>query len=46
VAARTPKKVLQMAGIVDCYTSSRGTTRTLGNTVKATYAALAATYGF
>lgn len=46
VAARTPKKVLQMAGVVDCYTSSKGTTRTLGNTVRATYLALAATYGF
>ncbi|KAI0218895.1 40S ribosomal protein, partial [Massospora cicadina] len=29
VAAPTPKKVLQLAGIVDCYTSSRGSTRTL-----------------
>lgn len=29
VAARTPKKVLQMAGIEDCYTCSRGSTRTL-----------------
>ena len=46
VAARTPKKVLQMAGIDDCYTCSRGSTKTLGNFVKATYAALAATYGF
>jgi small subunit ribosomal protein S2e len=46
VAARTPKKVLQMAGIEDCYTCSRGSTKTLGNFVKATYAALASTYGF
>ena len=46
VAARTPKKVLQMAGIDDCYTCSRGSTKTLGNFVKATYAALAGTYGF
>ena len=29
MAARTPKKVLQMAGIEDCYTCSRGSTRTL-----------------
>jgi small subunit ribosomal protein S2e len=29
VAARTPKKVLQMAGIEDCYTASRGNTKTL-----------------
>ena len=34
VAARTPKKVLQMAGIEDCYTVSRGSTKTLGNFVK------------
>ena len=34
VAARTPKKVLQMAGIEDCYTASRGSTKTLGNFVK------------
>jgi Ribosomal protein S5, C-terminal domain len=34
VAARVPKKVLQMAGIEDCYTSSRGSTKTLGNFVK------------
>ncbi|KAI7837899.1 hypothetical protein COHA_008300, partial [Chlorella ohadii] len=46
VAARTPKKVLQMAGIEDCYTCSRGSTRTLGNFVKATFYALANTYGF
>jgi small subunit ribosomal protein S2e len=46
VAARTPKKVLQMAGIEDCYTCSRGSTKTLGNFVKATFFALASTYGF
>ena len=34
VAARTPKKVLQMAGIEDCFTVSRGSTKTLGNFVK------------
>jgi small subunit ribosomal protein S2e len=34
VAARVPKKVLQMAGIDDCYTASRGSTKTLGNFVK------------
>ena len=34
VAARVPKKVLQMAGIEDCYTCSRGSTKTLGNFVK------------
>lgn len=46
VAARTPKKVLQMAGIEDCYTCSRGSTKTLGNFVKATFYALSQTYGF
>jgi small subunit ribosomal protein S2e len=46
VAARTPKKVLQMAGIEDCYTSTSGCCRTLGNFVKATFNALALTYGF
>ena len=30
----------------DCYTSSRGHTRTLGNFVKAVYFALAKTYGY
>lgn len=34
VAARVPKKVLQMAGIEDVYTCSRGSTKTLGNFVK------------
>lgn len=46
VAARTPKKVLQMAGIDDCYTSATGSTKTLGNFVKATFYALRATYGY
>ncbi|KAI9024328.1 hypothetical protein CLU79DRAFT_886608 [Phycomyces nitens] len=40
------KKVLQLAGITDCYTTSRGSTRTLGNFVKATFAAIGNTYGF
>jgi len=46
VAARTPKKVLQMAGIEDCYTASRGSSKTLGNFVKATFFALQNTYHF
>ena len=46
VAAPTPKKVLQLAGVTDCYTTSRGSTRTLGNFVKATFAAIGNTYGF
>lgn len=31
VAASIPKKLLQMAGVQDCYTSARGQTATLGN---------------
>lgn len=46
VAAKTPKKVLQMAGIQDVYTCSTGSTKTLGNFVKATFFALSKTYGF
>lgn len=46
IAARTPKKVLQAAGIEDVYTCSRGHTATLGNFLRATHDALGATYGF
>jgi small subunit ribosomal protein S2e len=46
VAARVPKKVLQFAGIEDVFTSSRGSTKTLGNFVKATFQCLLKTYGF
>jgi len=46
VAAPTPKKLLHLAGITDCYTASRGSTRTLGNFVKATFVAIANTYAF
>jgi len=46
VAGKVPKKVLVKAGIVDCYTCSRGGTKTLGNFVYATYRALAAGYGY
>jgi small subunit ribosomal protein S2e len=46
VAAPTPKKLLQLAGITDCYTTSKGSTRTQGNFLKATYAAIANTYSF
>jgi len=46
VAARTPKKVLQFAGIQDVFTASKGSTKTLGNFVKATFAAIAATYAY
>lgn len=46
VASPVPKKVLQMAGIEDVYTATRGHTRTLGNFVKATYYAVKKSYGF
>lgn len=36
VSAPVPKKLLQMAGIEDCYTSARGQTATLGNFGKLT----------
>lgn len=45
-AAGVPKKLLHFAGISDCYTSSRGQTRCLGNFVKATYAAIINTYSY
>ena len=35
-----------MAGIEDCYTSTRGHTRTMGNFVKALFYALRNTYGY
>merc|ERR1711862_684903 len=46
VSAPVPKKLLQMAGIEDCYTTARGSTGTLGNFAKATYAAIAKTYAY
>jgi small subunit ribosomal protein S2e len=46
VAARTPKKVLQYAGIDDVFTQTTGSTKTLGNFVKATFDALSKTYGY
>jgi len=46
VAARTPKKVLQLAGIQDVFTSSSGSTKTLGNFVKATFEAITKTYAY
>jgi len=46
VAAGAVTQVLQYAGIDDCYTSSRGSTQTMGNFIKATYEALAATYRY
>jgi small subunit ribosomal protein S2e len=46
VSARVPKKILTIAGIDDVYTSSKGSTKTLGNFAKATFAAITATYSF
>ncbi|KAK6937146.1 Ribosomal protein S5, C-terminal [Dillenia turbinata] len=46
VVARVPKKVLQLAGIEDVFTSSRWSTKTLGNFVKATFECLMKTHGF
>ena len=34
VAARAPKKLLEFAGIEDVFSSSSGSTKTLGNFVK------------
>jgi len=46
VGAPTSKKILSMAGIQDCYTSSRGFTRTKGNFLKATFQSLERTYRY
>ncbi|AOW05413.1 40S ribosomal protein S2 [Yarrowia lipolytica] len=46
VASPAVKKLLQLGGIKDVYTSSAGSTRTLENTLKATFIAIANTYGF
>jgi len=46
VAAKTPKKLLQFAGIDDVYTQSKGSTKTLGNFVKATFQAISLTYAY
>jgi small subunit ribosomal protein S2e len=46
VSAPVPKKLLQMAGIEDCYTSAQGSTGTLGNFAKATFDAISKTYAY
>jgi len=46
VAAKAPKKLLEFAGVQDCYSSARGHTRTLGNFIGATFDALERTYGY
>merc|ERR1711964_361051 len=40
VAGTAPKRLLEFAGLKDCYTSSIGHTRTKGNFLKATYFSL------
>lgn len=44
VAAPASKRMLQLAGIQDVYTQSRGNTSTMGNFIKATFAAVRLTY--
>ncbi len=46
VASPVSRKLLGMAGIDDCYTQSRGHSRTMGNFMKAVFFALGKTYGF
>jgi len=46
VAARSSKKLLQFAGVEDCFTSSCGNTKTMGNFMKATFHALTKTYQY
>ncbi|KAI8909052.1 S2 ribosomal protein [Gorgonomyces haynaldii] len=46
VASPVGKKLISLAGITDCYTTSRGSTKTQGNFLKATFQAIANTYGF
>jgi len=46
VSSRTPKRVLQYAGIEDVFTSTKGSTKTLGNTIKAAFAAVCITYAY
>jgi len=46
VASLIPKKLMNMAGIEDVYSSSTGHTRTRGNLAMAVYHALSKTYAF
>merc|ERR1712138_261975 len=46
VGAPTSKKVLQFAGLQDCYTQSRGSTKTKGNFLYAVFYALCKSYSF
>ncbi|KAF8325240.1 ribosomal protein S5, N-terminal domain-containing protein [Cantharellus anzutake] len=40
------KRLLQLAGVQDVYTQSKGSTSTMGNFLKATYVAISRTYSF
>jgi small subunit ribosomal protein S2e len=40
VAAPASKRLLQLAGVEDCYTQAKGSTATMGNFLKATFAAV------
>ncbi|KAL2915444.1 40S ribosomal protein [Polyrhizophydium stewartii] len=46
VAAPVPRKLIQLAGIKDVYTTTRGSTKTQGNFLKATFMAIGNTYAF
>jgi small subunit ribosomal protein S2e len=46
VSAPVPKKLLNMAGVEDCYTAATGSTCTLGNFAKATFQAIQRTYSY
>lgn len=46
VASPVVKKLMQLAGVEDVYTTSSGSTRTTENTLKAAFTALGNTYGF
>jgi len=46
VASPAVKRFLQLAGVQDAYTASSGSTKTLENTLKATFQAVSNTYAF
>jgi small subunit ribosomal protein S2e len=46
VSSPAGKKLMHMAGVKDCYTSSKGHTRTMGNYIMAIFFALRNTFGY
>lgn len=46
VASPVVRKLMQLAGVEDVYTTSSGSTRTTENTLKAAFAAIGNTYGY